>query len=168
MGPAEVREWKSRDKTGWPSGPWEDEPDKVHWVDPATDLDCLLHRGPMGVWCGYVAVTEGHPLFEVSPSGLPDLDVHGGITYANFCQEGDDPAVGICHVPFPGRPDRVWWIGFDCGHAYDRMPALEAREMQLVGLEKVSALFVEGTVYRDRAYAQAEVVRLARQVADRA
>src|SRR5437868_4216905 len=33
-------------------GPWWDEPDKVQWIDPATDLDCLAVRGPFGAWCG--------------------------------------------------------------------------------------------------------------------
>ncbi len=37
--------------------------------------------------------------------------------------EADAEAHLICHVPEPGEPDHVWWFGFDCGHAFDFMPA---------------------------------------------
>src|SRR5258707_18375 len=46
----------------WPTGPWDAEPfNKVVWVDPATGLDCMLIRGGMGAWCGYVGVPKEHP-----------------------------------------------------------------------------------------------------------
>lgn len=113
-------------KTNWTepsSGPWDDEPDKATWVDPATGLDCMIHRGPMGALCGYVGVTEGHPEFEVSYHEV-DVRVHGGLTYSDFCRETDDESYGICHVPEPGRPDKVWWLGFDCGHYNDLIPGM--------------------------------------------
>lgn len=51
------------DRTGWPSGPWDDEPDRVEWRDEATGLPCLALRNDMfGSWCGYVAVPPGHPV----------------------------------------------------------------------------------------------------------
>src|SRR5690606_28176723 len=49
------------DRTGWPSGPWDGEPDKAVWVDETTGLDCMIVRGPVGALCGYVGVKEGHP-----------------------------------------------------------------------------------------------------------
>lgn len=119
-----LREWTwiDRKALGWPSGEWDDEPDKVHWKDAATGLDCLAVRNPRrGNWCGYVAVTEGHPAFGNGYSDV-DADVHGGLTFADFCQETEGPHRGICHVPFPGEPDRVWWLGFDCAHAWDYCP----------------------------------------------
>ena len=163
-----IGEWTTVDKTGWGPGPWNGEPDKIHWIDEATDLDCLMHRGPGGHWCGYVAVAEGHPFFEMAYDELPlpkdedgyktYIDVHGGLTFASFCHEGDDPSRGICHVPQPGRPDRVWWFGFDCAHSQDLSPAMVARE-RAYGWSSL------GEVYRDRAYVESEVRGLARQLA---
>lgn len=112
-------------------GPWTGEPDKVVWVDPTTDLDCMILRNRMGALCGYVAVPEGHPWFEVGYDDvrLPWVKdqgedwprVHGGLTFADFCHEGkgDD---AICHTPAPGRPGHVWWLGFDCAHSGDVAP----------------------------------------------
>jgi hypothetical protein len=84
-------------------------------------------------------VPESHPLFkkdyseclhgcrdycyEHSPDAL--LSVHGGLTYAAFCQESDDESTGICHVPEPGQPAHVWWFGFDCAHCYDVAPGYD-------------------------------------------
>jgi hypothetical protein len=33
----------------------------------------------------------------------------------------------ICHVPAEGRPERVWWFGFDCAHHGDFSPGLASR-----------------------------------------
>ena len=143
-----IGEWTTVDKSAWGPGAWQDEPDKVHWIDPETDLDCLMVRHPSaGHWCGYVAVTEGHPFYEQDYDG-PEVEVHGGLTFSRFCAEGDDPAQGICHVPQPGRPDKVWWLGFDCAHHMDLSPG---------------SPYGRGR-YRDRAYVENEVRRLAQQV----
>lgn len=155
----EPRAWTTVDKTGWGPGPWDEEPDKVHWVDAATDLDCLMVRNRhSGNWCGYVAVTEGHPLFGVDYQEAPSFDVHGGLTYANFCMEGDDESVGVCHVPLPGRPDHVWWFGFDCAHSCDLRPAAEMRD-------RAHGWPSMGGTYRDRSYVEGEVRSLAKQLA---
>ena len=50
------------DRALWAPGPWSDEPDREHWVDPATGLDCLCVRGPFGSWCGYVGLPADHAL----------------------------------------------------------------------------------------------------------
>ena len=88
----------------WPAGPWHLEQfDKVHWIDPATDMDCLMVRNAMGAWCGYVAVTEGHPAFGKSYNDVdPHPRVHGGLTFSDSCHEGGK----ICHEPQPGRPNK--------------------------------------------------------------
>lgn len=155
-------EWTTVDKSDWGPGPWQDEPDKIHWIDPDTDLDCLMVRNPSGGnWCGYVAVTEGHPFFgrdydECHAVGDEYLDVHGGLTYSDFCADTDDHSRFICHVPEPGRPDRVWWLGFDCAHLFDLSPGYAARYPQWpVGPDEV---------YRDQPYVEAEVRSLARQI----
>lgn len=42
------------DRTGWGSGPWDNEPDRLEWKDEKTSMPCLMVRNDMGNWCGYV------------------------------------------------------------------------------------------------------------------
>ena len=78
-----------------------------------------------------MGVPEGHRAYEREYDDVPAV-VHGGLTYAGPCQEeAGGPEHGICHIPQPGRPDKVWWLGFDCAHFMDRMPAMEARLREL-------------------------------------
>lgn len=148
--------------------PWTGEPDKVQWIDPATGLDCLIVRNQFGALCGYVGVPPGHRFYGIGYNTCPQecgkddcehspesvLRVHGGITFSNVCDpaEGDDT---ICHVPTPGRPDAVYWFGFDTAHFQDLVPGMgEMAEM------------LPGMVYRDMAYVVTEIEHLARQLAD--
>jgi hypothetical protein len=110
------------DKSTWGDGPWQDEPDRVEWRDG--ELVGLIKRvSTHGAWCGYVGVPPGHPwhgrpMFDPSLSGI---EVHGGVTYAAACEvsaEGADPRALICHIPAPGEPEELWWIGFDCNHGF--------------------------------------------------
>jgi hypothetical protein len=147
-------EYRTQDKSEWGPGPWQDEPDKAQWTDKATGLPCLIVRNSLGALCGYVGVAEGHPLFGKSYEDAGDLDVHGGITFTNFCHEGVDEALSVCHRVEPGENDRVWWLGFDCSHLFDLYP--------------VSPLYLragnDGTIYRDLAYVRSECASLARQL----
>lgn len=120
-----MKTWTNTDKTEWGDGPWLHESDKIQWIDPETDLDCLIVRNPRGALCGYVGVPPGSPWhgLHYDDPQLPSTNVHGGLTFSRSCRESDDPSEGICHVPEPGRPDDVWWFGFDCAHAGDLMPA---------------------------------------------
>jgi hypothetical protein len=102
----------------WPRGSWDNEPDKAQWPDPATGLPCLAVRNRFGNWCGYVGVTSDHPLYCKQYGDIEDINVHGGLTFSAGCHPGGH----ICHVPEPGEPDDVWWLGFDCGHAGDFSP----------------------------------------------
>lgn len=143
------------DRSAWGPGPWDGEPDRVQWTDAATSLPCLARRTPCGFWCGYVAVPPGHPLHGADYD-VPTADVHGGITFADRCE--DDPSgFGICHVPAPGEPDDVWWFGFDCAHGYDFQPGLP-RNIQILGRDARS--------YRTLGYVRAECAKLARQLAE--
>lgn len=140
------------------SGPWSNEPDKVSWIDDDTDLDCLAVRNRMGTWCGYVGVPPGHRLHGVDfdDATMADgsyIEVHGGLTFSDGCDKTENPAEGICHVPAPGRPDDVWWLGFDCNHAWDLAPCALWRPLPT-------------QVYRDLAYVEREVARLAAQLAE--
>lgn len=188
-------------RKNWPPGPWDKEPfDKMNWIDEATSLDCMMVRGPMGSWCGYVGVPPGH-LFHGKQYGqclkgcYPEnpvkanqkalrkafrartlaksraereqhqrfiavmlshreairsgglfsrmkswrckhsnlegaLSVHGGVTFTGGCSEDGV----ICHIPTPGRPDDVWWIGFDTCHSQDVAPGMLASSFHMRAL----------------------------------
>ncbi len=161
--------WETLDKSKWGDGPWQSEADKYSWTDQATDLPCLIVRGPAGAWCGYVGITEGHPAFEKTVYDLDStdldstvvdtLDVHGGVTYSAFCAPEEDVGHGICHVPEPGKSDHVWWIGFDCHHSYDVGPGYVVR-LRDAGMPD----YVENGTYRTVAYVMAQCSHLAAQL----
>ncbi len=147
-------------KALWGPGPWQDEPDKVVWVDEKTGLDCMARRVfPMGHFCGYVGVPQGHRLFGERGG---DLSAHGGITSTGLCAKGADEVTGLCHKPLPGRPEKVWWFGFDCAHCFDIMPGMGA---MLGGIERVFKIS-EDSEYRTLDYVKEQCRDLARQIAD--
>ena len=103
------------DKSGWGDGPWQTEPDHVAFEH--VGFPCIIHRvDSHGGLCGYVAVPPGHP-WHGREDDLEGVSVHGGITYGAPCFGS------ICHVPKPGEPDDVWWLGFDMAHSGDYSPA---------------------------------------------
>jgi hypothetical protein len=157
------------DRTGWPRGPWDDEVDRYEFRTQV-GYPGLIHRNLVGALCGYVGVPPGHPAhgrswrsednYERGPDGTIDyereklnplngLDVHGGITYAEKCQ------------PAAGESDDVWWLGFDCSHAWDlspgihKLPPPRARDGLLLG---------RVNTYRTRAFVEAEAECLAAQL----
>lgn len=212
-------EWTRLDKSTWGDGAWQSEPDKVQWVDDTTGLDCLIVRNNGGALCGYVGLPESHPFHgkdygqcsqnppcedswcDHSPGSR--VDVHGGLTFADSCNEPsrekwekwrkamfarrdeaakfprggsarDWAAVGhlvddfdgwheysvgraICHIPLAGRPDKVWWLGFDTAHSGDFSPAFDN--------EFRTRFHERGDTYRTRAYVEGEVRQLAAQLA---
>lgn len=89
----------------------------------------------LGIWCGYVAIPQGHPWHGVDYDDI-DADVHGGLTYASN------------HKPLH-EPDGNWWIGFDCGHAPDKIPGM-------------GFAFHDGT-YRDLGFVKGEIFKLFKQ-----
>jgi hypothetical protein len=154
------------DRTGWRDGPWSTEADRYEFRTKA-GLPGLIVRNGLGALCGYAAVPPGHPAhghdfmskYELDSNGnedyekrlpnpLDEVSVHGGITYAE-ARAGD-----ICHVPGPGEPDDVWWVGFDCSHSGDESP----------GTRRMGGICI-GEIYRDVAYVRRQVESLARQLA---
>lgn len=128
------------DRSNWGPGPWDNEPDRVLWTDAATGFPCAVNRNSLGALCGYVGVGPEHPLYGRLTDGRPlddILDVHGGITFTG----------ALPHVP-----DGLWYFGFDCAHAFDRIPKLP---------------MYGSNVYRDLGYVVAEVTSLARQLGAR-
>ena len=148
--------WTHVDKSSWADGPWKSEPDKLQWADEITGLPCLIKRNCVGALCGYVGIPEGHPWYRKGYEAVqPYPEVHGGLTYADHCQDGDDDAKTICHIPAPREPDNVWWLGFDCAHVGDLSPAFGRR-------------FSDRDTYRPVSYVQAECASLARQAKEAA
>ncbi len=160
-------EYRTVDKTGWDEGPWQAEPDKIQYVDDQTGLPCLVKRNPrLGFLCGYVGVPEGHPLFGLNYTNgaVEALDAHHGVNYTDLCQDEDDPAASICHIPEPGDPDRVWWFGYDCGHMGDQAPAMLAREREMGFPPPPHSDW--GDIYRTVEYVKDVNAKLARQLAE--
>ena len=160
-------------------GPWAAEPDKVSWIDPATELPCIMRRGTSGELCGYVGVGSDHPMYGMAADALPHdpaILAHGGITYAEPCEEREPPEVSVCHVPqvvharyaplatdFDASgwrpeikmPHDLWWFGFSCNKSYDFVPSRDA--------ERVKSTET-GRTYRDERYVVAETTSLAAQL----
>lgn len=134
------------DKSAWADGPWQHEPDYLSF--PHVGVRCRLVRAHTGGWCGYVRLPQRHP-FRPPRRGRRrelDLEVHGGITF--------DEQIGGAH-----------WLGFDCGHYNDYLPAIDAK-LRAVYPATAPSLFDKFTVYRAIDFALAEVKRLAEQVAE--
>ena len=135
---------------------WKNEPDRKHWVDPETGFDCLILRGPVGALCGYVGVPEGHPWYGKGHNDLEDIQVHGGLTYADKC------AGRICHDEKHGdhpAHNHVWWLGFDCAHAGDVIPNWVDKPISPFDHNRF-----KGEEYRNIAYVEGECAKLARQI----
>lgn len=161
-------EWTNRDKSEWPRGEWDEEPDKVQWSDPATGLPCLIVRGPAGALCGYVGVGPSHPWYRrgYTDCSLPNpcgeeycrhsigsqLDCHGGLTFSGSCDEGAPEGRGICHVAEPGDFEPARWFGFDCAHGCDVTPANKYDRGEW------------NSTYKSLAYVRREVTALAIQM----
>lgn len=155
-----------RRDTPWPAGPWDTEPDRLEWRLPdLPEHPLLIVRGPNGSLCGYAGVAPGHPAHGKGYDDV-EVDVHGGLTYAAGCSGH------ICHVPAPGEPDDIWWLGFDCTHAGDYSPGLQATIARASG-QQMAPPYVDPPLeapwhidrYRDIDYVKFEVESLARQLA---
>ena len=150
-------------------GPWDNEADKIAWIDERTGIPCIILRQTNGTLSGYAAVEPGHPLYGYNHDAIPsELRVvsHGGLNYAEACNQTMPEAVSVCHVEPPKRPhsdmpDRfahdgdLWWFGFDTNHAYDFVPNERIPQGQRIH---------DGKVYRDQAYAYRECIKLAAQL----
>ena len=155
LNPSEALSFRDRD--GWGAeGEWNSEPlDKVVWIDTATGFDCMIHRNYSGAWCGYVGVTADHDYFGVDYDRLhwhTEGD-HGGLTFTGACGPRREDGSGICHLPLEGRPDKVWWLGFDCNHCQDLSPQEAGRDDPMP--------WTEDAVYRPLPYVIGCVQKLA-------
>lgn len=179
-------------------GPWAEEPDRIDFV--SSGLACLMLRSRShGAWCGYVGVPPGHLLHgcdtDEADKMLGEARPHGGVTYAAPCESleevaqyakrYDEPCAEpedslICHVPRPGMPDDVHWLGFDAAHARDVCPARDRDErhrkwqpleemidglVALYGTRNMRPGMDLPKAYRDAAYIRRECEKLAAALA---
>jgi hypothetical protein len=129
------------DRTGWPAGPWDDEPDTVRWT-LAVGLLGLIGRNALGAFCGYVGLPPGHPLHGFASGAFGFVRVHGGVTFT---------------APYAADGRVYWLVGFDCLHCFDDAPG-----MWVPGLGR--SLMPGRGQYRDLQYVRAEVESLGRQL----
>lgn len=107
----------------WANGPWDDEPDLIRWKHEPSGYDLLMWRNHMGTWCGYVGLPETHPLHGLnygSEEFLERLETHHGLTFSDTFVDVKD------RFELPDELRLLWWIGFDCAHFGDVMPAMDA------------------------------------------
>lgn len=127
-----------------PHYPWANEPDSWDWF--SSGFRCYIARiADLGHYCGYVEVTNGHPLSGKDEDELNALLLpsHWGITFA-----GKNPKIPSAN--------HGWWIGFDCGHCDDLTPML-VQYFHRPGSKE----FFEKLEYRDFEYVKGVVEELA-------
>lgn len=133
----------------WPSGPWNDEPNRIEWSYGG--VACLALRMPTGAWSGYIGVAPGHPWYGLDEGELCEVKVHGGVTLTCACD-----TLRCCHVDQSCEP-ALWWIGFACLHAGDLSP-IEVAWLISAGFQPVSHWG-----YRDVRFITNEVDALAQE-----
>jgi len=119
---SEFEETRHIDRTNWPPGPWDSEPDRIEWRDEATGLPCVIIRpNNDGHLCGYVGVPIWHMFYgkHCDDIGFDDDEYTGpyrGVTYA---KHGN---AHVRHTQLTNEPDRFWWLGFSCDGWGDGQP----------------------------------------------
>lgn len=149
--------------------PWEIEGNEPREFDHA-GLRCLIMRGPMGQWNGYVQVPEHHPFhgysynecplgsgwehYSRTPEGM--IHIHGGLTFGGKIQRIRKDLGGSCEETdqYPG-----WWFGFDTAHHMDLAP-------KTFNYYRGEGFSFHGETYRDLAFMEHEVRTLAEQLAN--
>lgn len=108
-------------------------------------LNCAIASSGIGFVNGYVQVPENHPTYKLGYDRLYDLDVHGGLTYAN---------------------DRGWF-GFDTGHYGDYWSDEQLAECGMSAERKYRSAFAGESIYHiwNKAALVAEVEKLAEALA---
>lgn len=171
--------YRNPDRRPSQDGPWNDEADKVSWVDEETGLGCIMLRQEDGTISGYVGVGPEHPLFGYEADAVPvDISrvVHGGITYGKACEvnrfareawgKPRKERYTVCHTTYVRTVqdyrtvkttkdefhEDLWWLGFDTAHPGDLVP-----NARYGGGRK-------GDIYRNQSYVYFNCIELARKL----
>jgi len=144
------------DRTDWPEGPWDNEPDRAEFI--AYGFPCIAVRNKIGAWCGYVGIMPNHPLRDKSYNNIYEMEldivVHGGLTFSDY---GEFP---MSHSALENY--KVWTYGFDCAHAGDLVPGMLAMSIKY----NMPTGFFYHESYRTFEYCKNEIRHLARQLRD--
>lgn len=115
------------------------------WTTSA-GLRAVVVLQPWGSRCGYVGVEATHKLHGKDYDDV-DVDVHGGLTYANGKSD------------YPADNKGMWWFGYDCAHFGD------GRDFSLMSDKyKAISYLDEGGVVRSLEYCVDECEKLAKQL----
>lgn len=153
-----------------------------HWE--FNGLECIVIMTDMGYRCGYAGIPESHCLYGIKYSketyklnafletvntdkytidktdvvalfcgGAKNnvttaIQVHGGVTYSDTSGK------------YPVKADKLWWFGYDCGHAGD------AKDLTAVSdsLREIELKYPTGGVLRTTDYCIEECESLADQL----
>lgn len=137
-----------------PSEFWDDNRTEREFEE--SGLQCCTRTQDMGHRCGYVALPKGHPLFgkdwDKCYDIAPELDVDGGITFAN-------------------GTDDMWILGWDAAHSWHKRDWSIASERIRESAQKHPELYIDldypfGISYMvDADMAEYETRKFARQLA---
>src|SRR5690554_1952853 len=72
--------------------PWLSEPDSDEFIHEG--LHCLLRRGPMDHWCGYVGVDKGHLLYD-HPYSTPKEELRFMLDARMQRPVGESPSLSV-------------------------------------------------------------------------
>ena len=134
-----------------PSEFWNDNRTEREFEE--SGLQCCTRTIDMGHRCGYVALPKGHPLFgkgwDECYEIAPELDVDGGITFAN-------------------GTDDMWILGWDAAHSWHIPDVSIMSEQQRSIWEKYGfgeVMMFGATLMVDADMAEEETRNFARQLA---
>jgi len=82
--------------------------------------------------CGYVGLPKWHKFYKKNYDKI-NIDCHGGLTFSGF----------------RGNDSNLWFIGFDCGHAFDQ------------------SMLSHNGIYRDVFYVKKEIRSIVNQLIDK-
>lgn len=122
----------------------------------------IIRHPRMGHLCGYVRLPKGHPWLKEAKRGRYGMKGWGINQRYGFIPHGYDAHVlryiavhsGLTwsgHLP-TRRGEKGYWLGFDCAHYDDFVPAMGDMEC------------MKDATYRDMAYVRAECAVLAFQI----
>lgn len=141
-------------KKDFPPGKWRSEPDLCFWY--YQDVPCLAVRDmDMGIWKGFVGVTEGHPFFQVTTDQVVNLPQ--ALDLFRTAYGGCISGMGKLALKFQNYAKGCWWIGIETTQGSDLMPLL-----RLDQIDPQMAKLLSNQTYKDLHFIRRETNKLAK------